>query len=128
MAHKQLRVEEREEIQQGLWRKESVRSIARRLGRSHSSIIREINKNLPPEWRQYTPRLADDRAKKKRKNRGRTERLKNEPTRQYVIDHLKQRWSPEQIAGRMKLDGTGSISPEAIYQFVYAQLYLSLCG
>jgi IS30 family transposase len=115
-------VEEREEIQQGLWRKESIRSIAKHLGRSHSSIVREINKNLPPERWLYTPRLANERAQKKRKSRGRVDRLKNETTRQYVVDHLKQRWSPEQTAGRMELEGIGLISPEAIYQFVYAQL------
>ena len=124
MAHKQLSVEEREEIQQGLWEKESIRSIAERLGRSHSSISREIRKNLPPERRLYTPRLTDERAQKKRKSRGRTERLKDETTRQYVIEHLKQRWSPEQIAGRMKLEDIGSISHEAIYQFIYAQIHL----
>ena len=122
MAHKQLSVEEREEIQNGLWKKESVRSIAKRLGRSHSTIVREVNKNLPPQHRVYTPRLADERAQKKRKSRGRAERLKSETIRQYVISHLKERWSPEQIAGRMKLEGIGSISPEAIYQFIYAQL------
>ena len=122
MAHQHLSVEEREEIQSGLWRKESIRSIAKRLGRSHSSIVREINKNLPPEHFLYTPRLANERAQKKRKSRGRTDRLKNETIRQYVVDHLKRRWSPEQVAGRMKLDGIGSISPEAIYQFIYAQL------
>ena len=122
MAHQHLSVEEREEIQAGLWRKESVRSIAKHLGRSHSSIVREINKNLPPEHVLYTPRLANERAQKKRSNRGRTDRLKTETIRRYVIDHLKERWSPEQIAGRMQLEGIGSISPEAIYQFIYAQL------
>ena len=122
MAHKQLSVEEREEIQAGLWGKESMRSIAKRLERSHSTIVREVNKNLPPERRIYTPRLVDERAQKKRESRGRTDRLKNEMIRQYVIDHLRQRWSPEQIAGRMKRYGPGSISPEAIYQFIYAQL------
>ena len=124
MAHTQLSVEEREEIQQGLWRKESVRSIAKRLGRSHSSIVREINKNLPPERRQYTPRLANERAYEKRKSRGRTDRLKNSEIRQYVVSHLKESWSPEQIAGRMKIDLPHyAISHEAIYQFVYAQVY-----
>jgi len=122
MAHHHLSVEEREEIQSGLWRKESIRSIARRLGRSHSSIVREINKNLPLEHFLYTPRLANERAQKKRKSRGRVDRLKNKTIRTYVVDRVKQRWSPEQIAGRMKLDGVGSISPEAIYQFIYAQL------
>ena len=123
MAHQQLSVEEREEIQQGLWRKESMRSIARRLGRSHSSIVREINKNVPLVQRRYTPRLANERAQEKRKSRGRTDRLKNEAPRQYVIEKLKVGWSPEQIAGRMKLDGIGNISHEAIYQYVYAQIH-----
>lgn len=123
MAHKQLSVEEREEIQQGLWNKESVRSIARRLGRAHSSIVREINKNIPAAQRRYTPRLADERAQEKRKSRGRTLRLKNETTRRYVVEHLKEGWSPEQVAGRMKKDGIGSVSHEAIYQFVYAQIH-----
>jgi IS30 family transposase len=123
MAHKHLGVEEREEIQRGLWEKESVRSIAKRLGRSHTSIVREVNRNLPPERRQYAPRLAHERALKQRKSRGRTDRLKNETIRQYVVEHLKLGWSPEQIAGRMKRDGIGHISHEAIYQFVYAQVY-----
>ena len=61
MAYTQLSIEEREEIQQGLWRKESVRSIAKRLGRAHSSLVREINKNRPEHRRQYTPRLAEER-------------------------------------------------------------------
>lgn len=123
MAHTQLSVEEREEIQHGLWRKESVRSIAKRLGRSHSSIAREVNKNVPAAQRRYTPRLANERAREKRKSRGRADRLKNEAIRRYVVEHLKEGWSPEQIAGRMKLEEVGVISHEAIYQFVYAQVH-----
>jgi IS30 family transposase len=121
MSH--LSIEEREAIQQGLWNKESVRSIAQRLGRPHSTVVREINRNIPESRRIYTPRLANERAHEKRKSRGRTERLKNETVRRYVIEHLKQSWSPEQIAGRMKRDGIGHISHEAIYQFIYAQVY-----
>lgn len=123
MAYQHLSVEEREEIQRGLWQKESLRSIAQRLGRSHTSIAREIRRNNPCMPKRYTPRTADARAHEKRKSRGRVDRLKNETIRQYVIDHLKRRWSPEQIAGRMRADGIGRISHEAIYQFVYAQIH-----
>ena len=123
MAHTQLTVEEREEIQRGLWNKESVRSIARTLGRSHSSIVREINKNRPPSRLQYTPRLAEERAQKRRTERGRHDRLKNEAVRAYVVAALKKGLSPEQISGRAKLEGIGAISHEAIYQYVYAQVY-----
>jgi transposase, IS30 family len=70
----------------------------------------------------YNSRRAEERALAKRKSRGRVERLKNAHVRAYVIEHLKLRWSPEQIAGRMKRDGVGLISPEAIYQFIYARI------
>lgn len=122
MTHTQLSVEEREEIQQGLWEKESIRSIAKRLGRSHTSISREVRKNQTPIKEQYTPRLANERALAKRTSRGRILRLKNEKVRAYVVRHLKEGWSPEQIAGTIHAISE-SISHEAIYQYIYAQVH-----
>jgi transposase, IS30 family len=122
MQYKHFSIEEREEIQLGLWRKESVRSIAKRLGRSHTSVAREVLKNMPPTLRRYAPRLANARAFTQRKSRGRTLRLKNARIRAYVVFHLKLRWSPEQIAGRMPHDLGKTLSHEAIYQFIYAQV------
>jgi IS30 family transposase len=59
------------------------------------------------------------RALAKRKCRGRKERLKNEVIREYVFSHLRLKWSPEQISGRIKKDLNELISPEAIYQYIY---------
>ncbi len=124
MQYKHLSIEERECIQQGLWQKKSLNTIAKELGRLPSSISREISRNLPKERHVYTPRLAHERALKKRKSRGRTERLKNVAIRSYVIENLKKRTSPEQIAGRIKEDLPGcAISHEAIYQYIYAQIH-----
>lgn len=123
MKYRHLKVQEREEIQLGLLRGESLRAIAVRLGRSHTSLGRELSRNSSPVVEKYTPRLADVRAQVKRKSRGRTERLKNKTIRDYVVLHLKEGWSPEQIAGRMKLEGIGSLSHEAIYQYIYAQVH-----
>lgn len=123
MNYKQLSVEEREVIQVGLWAKESVRAIAKRLGRSPSSVSREITRNLPVSRRLYTPRLAHEKALQKRTSRGRHDRLKNNRIRCYVKKHLKKRWSPEQVAGRMMRDIGETISHEAIYQFIYAQIH-----
>lgn len=116
MHYKHLSIEERELIQQGLWEKRSVRSIASDLGRSPASVCREIRRNLPPERFLYTPRLAHEQALAKRKSRGRKERLKNERVRQYVIFRLKRRWSPEQIAARIRVDLGETVSHEAVYQ------------
>jgi len=122
MQYRHFSIEEREQVQLGLWEKKSIRSIARGLGRDPGSVSREIRRNLPPELYRYTPRLAHERALEHRHSRGRTERLKNNDIRAYVISHLKRRWSPEQIAGSIH-DSIGEhISPEAIYQFIYAQI------
>jgi len=123
MIYKQLSIEEREKIQELRWQKVSVRQIAKVLGRSHSSIVRELNRHNQGRTYLYQPRLAHERALEKRKSRGRQERLKNETIRQYVISHLKLRWSPEQISGRLKKDLNLAISHEAIYQFIYAQIH-----
>lgn len=126
MAYTHLTIEEREVIQHGLWNKESIRSIATKLGRSHTSVLREIHKNIPPKRRQYTPRLANERAIQKRSCRGRIDRLKNDTVRQYVIASLKRRRSPEQISGCITIDIGETISPEAVYQFIYAQVFQNL--
>ncbi|MEK9153442.1 MAG: IS30 family transposase [Patescibacteria group bacterium] len=123
MQYRHLSVDERELIQYGLWDKKSVRTIAKEIGRSPSAISREINRNTPAFQRRYPPRVAHERALQKRTSRGRHDRLKNEAIRTYVISHLKEGWSPEQISGRIKLDLNQRISHEAIYQYIYAQIH-----
>jgi len=105
------------------WERRSMRSISKALNRSPSSISRELKRNFPPEHKVYTPRLAHERALEYRKRRGREEHLKNEQVRSYVTTHLKLGWSPEQIAATTK-DAIGTtISHEAIYQYIYAQIH-----
>jgi transposase, IS30 family len=123
MTYKHFSVEERERIQRGLWEKRSIRAIAKELGRSHTAVSRELRRNYPECRKAYFPRLAEERAQKKRKSRSRHERLKNLRVREYVISNLKRRRSPEQIAGCIKQDVGETISHEAIYQFIYAQIY-----
>lgn len=124
MKYIHFTVEEREKIQEMLWQKASIRTIAAALGRSPSSVSREVKKNVDSLGKRYTPRAAHERALKKRKSRGREDRLKNNTIREYVIRHIKKGWSPEQIAGRMPQEIPGeTISYEAIYQYIYAQVH-----
>ena len=124
MAYTHLSIVEREKIQDGLWQKRSIRSIAKELGRSPSSISREITKNIPEAERRYTPRLAHERAEVYRTHRGRCARLKNDFIRSYVTKKLKEGFSPEQIAGRLSREYSKEhISHEAIYQYIYAQFH-----
>jgi IS30 family transposase len=101
-----------------LWEKQSLRLIAKRLNRSVSSISREVKRNKPPVRNQYTPRRAHERAIGKRSSRGAPKLIKDRMLYQYVKDHLKLGWSPEQIASVH-----GDISHEAIYQHIYRQVY-----
>jgi len=121
MKYQHLSILEREKLQELYWQKKSIRHIASVLNRSPSSISRELKKNFPLQKR-YTPRLANERALEKRKSRGRKLRLKNSFIRRYVIDRLKEGYSPEQISGRLKTDHKQSISHEAIYQYIYSQV------
>ena len=127
--YRQLSIEEREIIQTGLWEGQSVRSIACTLNRSPSSISREIRRNCPPEKRRYTPRVAQEKARDRIQRRGQRPRLKNEFIEKYVIQKLKSDFSPEQIAGRLRIEYPEcQISHEAIYQFIYAQYQRSGWG
>ena len=123
MKYRHFGIEEREKIQELRWNKVSIRNIAKAIRRSHSSVVRELNRYNRGGTYKYKPRLAQERALEKRKSRGRKNRLKNKIIRAYVISHLKMKWSPEQISGRLKKDLNQCISHEAIYQFIYAQIH-----
>lgn len=124
MEYTHFTIEEREKIQEMLWQRLSIRAMAKNLNRSASSVSREIQRNLDSLGRRfYVPRAAHSRALAKRKCRGRVGRLKNQVLRDYVVVHLKEKWSPEQISAKVKMEIGENISHEAIYQFVYHQIH-----
>lgn len=104
-----------------LWKKCSIREISRSIGRSSSTVSRELKRNFKLK-KKYGPRIAHQRALSKRTSRGRTLRLKNQFIRRKTIEWLKEGFSPEQISGRLKLEYKQIISHEAIYQYVYSQV------
>lgn len=123
MNYKQLTVEERERIQELLWQKASVRKIAQELGRSPSSISRELKRNQTKQLRLYRPRLAQNQALERRTHRQDRKLDANKQLKTYVTTQLKLGWSPEQIAASATKATGASISYEAIYQYVYAQIH-----
>lgn len=123
MAYKQFNIEEREAIQGMRWEHRSIRYMAKVLGRDPSSISREITRNGTTV---YVPRKAQERAEARIQRRGHRPRLKDPRIRRYVERKLRRHWSPEQIAGRLPRAHPGwqTISPESIYQYVYAPFNL----
>ena len=119
-AYTQLSSEERDKIAilrtQGL----SLEKIAQAIGRTKSTISRELKRNNSPIYNVYLPHKADFRAKERKHQSGKRKRLKHPMIEKYVLQKIKLGWSPEQIAGRLPLDCPGlSISHEAIYQYIY---------
>lgn len=70
----------------------------------------------------YLPHKAQQRAEERRQEASQRPRLKSSKIKAYVVRQLRQRWSPEMIAGRIREFGWDeTISYEAIYQWVYAE-------
>jgi IS30 family transposase len=101
----------------------SNKQIARELGRSVSTIGREVKRNS--YGCIYEPLHAHNKALRRRLNAYNAKHpLKNEKVFAYVIDHLRSGWSPQQISGRLRSvdhpnDTTWHICTESIYAFIY---------
>lgn len=118
--YNQLNLEEREQLHLLIWDKLSIRRIAKIMGRSPSTISREIERNTPPLQRRYTPHIAQEKYHERKVKVRQRPRLKNPILVDYVLEKLKIGWSPELIAGAWsKKHSKPSISHEAIYQYIY---------
>lgn len=85
----------------------SIRALALELGRSPSTVSREIRRNIHEPSGNYRPRTAQ-RSAERRRSRQRTGRIaRNSELRESVREHLKQRWSPRQISNRLRTDFPG---------------------
>jgi transposase, IS30 family len=119
-----LSEQEREEIGLGRAAGESLRSIARRLGRAPSTILREV---YPDErYGQRYRGSGGDYRRYLRSRRPKPAKLAQPgPLRDQVVAWLKQRWSPQQIAARLKQEFPATpemwVSHETIYQAIYLQ-------
>jgi IS30 family transposase len=91
--------------------------MARRLGRHRSTIHRELERNRNADG--YRPNGAE-RLAWARKLRG-SQIERSIRLRDHVADRLAMGWSPEQIAGRMELEGLEhSVCAESIYRHAYS--------
>lgn len=102
----------------------SQREIGRRLNRHHSTIGREIGRNGPRfPGSVYVPEAAQSRAAARLHRARHCRRREHGRLRRYVVSRLRRDWSPEQVAGRLRLDHPSDarmrVSPETIYQWVY---------
>lgn len=118
-----LTLTEREEISRGLATQQSLRTIAKQLGRAPSTISREINRNLG--YDNYRATQADQTAWDKA-HRPKLCKLSRNPTLSRIVAaKLQLNWSPEQIAGWLKKaypeEECNQVSHETIYRSLFIQ-------
>ena len=121
-----LRRDEREEISRGIARGESAREIARTLGRSHTTIAREIERC--GGRRRYRAHAADREAWR-RSRRPRPTKLEPCPELgSLVAERLREDHSPQQIAGWLRLRYPDNESMRGSHETIYRALYVQTRG
>jgi IS30 family transposase len=120
-----LSLSEREEIALGRAEGKSLRRIARELGRSPSTVSREVRRNRETWYHRYRAVSAQDKAER-RARRPKPTKLAGCPVLQRRVQAmLVDRLSPEQIAGRLRRefpdDRSMQVSHETIYRALYVQ-------
>jgi IS30 family transposase len=118
-----LTLAEREEISRAVVAGRSIRSIAVLLGRSPSTISREIQRNGGQGG--YRAAQADQAAWDRARRPKRCKLAQNRTLARIVAGRLQLQWSPEQVAGWLKhtypCDGTFHVSHETIYRTLFIQ-------
>jgi IS30 family transposase len=117
-----LSADEREAISRGLAARRTMTSIAAELGRSVSTVSREVARNSGPNG--YRAARAD-RLARVRQARPRPGKLAgHQELRRYVEGKLAMRWSPEQIAHRLVVDFPDDRSMRVSHETIYTSLFV----
>jgi transposase, IS30 family len=117
VRYHQLTSEERYALSALRKQRLSQAEIARTLGRHPSTIGRELKRNSRRDG-GYRPFTAGEKTRGRRSRSRRNQQFTpNEWA--LVVHRLKDLWSPEQISGRLALEGLLSISHETIYRYIW---------
>ena len=118
-----LTLAEREEISRGLARQMSMRRIATKLGRSPSTVSREVNRNSG--LKHYRASQAEQAAWDRAHRPKRCKLVQNRALARIVAEKLQLQWAPRQIAGWLKRmyrnDESYQVSHETIYKSLFIQ-------
>ncbi len=124
MSYQQLSADERFQIYElNQIHQQGPNAIARALGRSASTISRELRRNRDDTCGNYRPDIAQQQAVARRQQ----SQAQPRPLREEIVSAIKtgleQYHSPEQIAGRLQREGQGRCSHETIYQMIATNRY-----
>jgi transposase, IS30 family len=107
-------------------RGETAVVIARRLGRSTSTVTRELARN--GARRSYRAASADARALERARRPKLAKLVRSPRLRAEVERRLVERWSPRQIAARLRLDFADDPEMRVSHETIYRSLYVQTRG
>ncbi|WP_407661098.1 IS30 family transposase [Kitasatospora purpeofusca] len=119
-----LREADRIHIADRLREKVAIRKIAAELGRSPSTISREIARNRHPVNGQYRPHAAQARADARRPRPKPGKIGQNPELRDFIQHHLGRKWSPEQICQALRAQFPDRPEMHVVHETVYQALYV----
>jgi IS30 family transposase len=122
--YKHLDQDERDRLAVLRSRGVTLEKIGQELGRSASTLSRELERNRPRRGRQdYLPHKAQMRAEDRHRDSHKRMRLKSRVLQFEVEKYLMMGWSPELISGQFRIhrQELPRVSTEAIYQWIYAE-------
>ena len=119
-----LKLTEREELSRNLALNLSIRAVAKLLGRSTSTVCREINfKGMTRK--SYRAVAADKKSRRQAQKPRKKRKLEiNLKLQKVVIGYLRKRWSPEEIAKRLKILYPNSMDMQVSHETIYAYIYV----
>jgi IS30 family transposase len=113
-------MDERESIAQSLAAGQSIPTIAAGLGRTPSTLYRELARNSRSPNGHYSPFQAHKAYQRRRQHAKRPYRIEScFSLKCYVVEALKQTWSPQQIAGRLRRDHPRDRSMRLGFKTIY---------
>ncbi|WP_327424872.1 IS30 family transposase [Streptomyces sp. NBC_01230] len=104
--------------------KAAVRVIAAELGRSPSTVSREIHRNRHPESGAYRPHAAQARAEARRPRPKTGKIAENAELRDFIQGRLDKKWSPEQICQALRDAFPERPEMHVVHETVYQALYV----
>jgi IS30 family transposase len=116
----QVTLQEREVVAQLHFAGATKAAIVQRLKRHCTTIGRELRRN--GDGASYSAVAAQQKAEQRRRERARVRKMDRPETNAFVRHGLAQRWSPDQIAGRLKRtfrrDRRRRVSHQTIYRWI----------
>ena len=121
-----LSLSEREDISRSLATGSSIRMIARQLGRSPSTISREINRN--GGYDRYRAANAEQVAWSRALRPKLCKLAGNKQLTRLVVKKLQLQWSPQQVAGWLKREYPDNEAYHVSHETIYKSLYIQSRG